>query len=320
MEHNMEVDLIEILFEPLNISKYLRDASKDTIRCQRKAIFTEIEHGRRKYSDSVGKTELFKYTCFNFDASVDGQIIAKVDYSDFKIFATINSLRAFPHSITISDGTSSMDFLLMDLPTVTQSMSRTINCINGDCDCRICFYNDQEAPIYGGSITLTFSIDIDDLGYPCGFTLSEISNQKIKSYLKQSGHFFPTIPCISDKSFFVDLNQLYKFRGLMKKVHRVLLLQFEILAQQTAILHMIPLKIKYISSREELYWSVLQIFFGLEVKYSDILPGSFVLREFFLQFISDEFSLYYNPLCKCFTFEHLPIIKCNIKRPYWPHL
>ena len=26
MEVNMEVDLIEILFEPLNISKYLRDA------------------------------------------------------------------------------------------------------------------------------------------------------------------------------------------------------------------------------------------------------------------------------------------------------
>ena len=261
MEHNMEVDSIEILFEPLNISKYLRDASKDTIRCQRKAIFTEIEHGRRKFSDTVGKTELFKYTCFNFDASVDGQIIAKVDYSDFKIFATINSLRAFPHSITISDGTSSMDFLLMDLPTATQSMSRTINCINGDCACRICFYLDQEAPINGGSITLTFSIDIDDLGYPCGFTLSEISNQKMKSYLKQSGHFFQTIPSISEKGIFVDLNQLYKFRGLMKKVHRVLLLQFEILAQQTAVLHMIPLKIKEISSRQDLYWAVLQIFF-----------------------------------------------------------
>ena len=320
MEHIMEVDSLEISFEPLNISKYLCDASKNTITCQRNGIFTEIENVRRKHSDSVGKTELFKYTCFNYDASVDGQIIAKVDYIDFKIFATINSLRGFPHSITISDGTSSMDFLLIDLPTVTQAMSRAIKCINGDCDCRICFYLDQEAPIYGGSITLTFSIDIDDLGYPCGFTLSEISNQKIKSYLKQSGHFFQTIPSITDKSLFVDLNQLYKFRGLMKKVHRVLLLQFEILAQQTAVLQMVPLVIKDISSREDLYWLVLHIFFGLEVKYSDMLPGSFVLREFFLQFISDKFSLYYNPLCICQPFEHLPIIKCNVKRAIWPHM
>ena len=147
MAENIELDSLEILFEPLDISKYLGGTSKYSTTHQKRNIFTEIEKGRKNYCDSTGKSELFKISCFNYDSTSDGQIIAKVPYRGFHIFASINSLRGFPHSIKISNGLSTIEFSLNDLPNVCQSMSRAINCIFGDCGCSSCFYLDQDVLI-----------------------------------------------------------------------------------------------------------------------------------------------------------------------------
>ena len=81
------------------------------------------------------------------------------------------------------------------------------------------------------------------------------------------------------------------------------------------MLYLIPMKIDQVSSRQQLYWLVLEMFYGLDIMYGDMLPACFVLREFMMQFICDKYSLYFNPKCMCSLFDHLPSMACGLNTP-----
>ena len=115
MSDFIELSKVDVLFQPLNIMKYLPDTSKPAVRHPKHNVFTELEIASKLYSDSNGKTALFKTSCFNCDSSPDGQIMSKVHYKDFHIFATVCSLRGYPYSIKISNEDSTIDFSVSDL-------------------------------------------------------------------------------------------------------------------------------------------------------------------------------------------------------------
>ena len=114
MSDVIELSNVEELFQPLTIMRYVPDTSK-AVTHPKHNLFTELEKVRKLSSDSNGKTALFNTSYFNCDSSPDGQIMSKVHYKDFHIFATVCSLRGYPYSIKISNEDSAIDFLVSDL-------------------------------------------------------------------------------------------------------------------------------------------------------------------------------------------------------------
>ena len=85
------------------------------------------------------------------------------------------------------------------------------------------------------------------------------------------------------------------------------------MAQQYAINELVPQKLsqRSISNREEFYWLVLEMFYGLDVDDLNRLPASFVLRDFLLLYLCDKYALYYNPSCVCDDYlRHMPNTPC----------
>ena len=146
MSDVIELSKVDVLFQPLNIMRYVPDIS-EAVTHSKQNLFTELEKVRELSSDSSGKTALFNTSCFNCDSTPDGQIMSKVHYKDFHIFATVCSLQGYPYSIKISNEDSTIDFSLSDLSEMCLSMNKSISCLIGDCPCVSCFFDDQNVTI-----------------------------------------------------------------------------------------------------------------------------------------------------------------------------
>ena len=186
--------------------------------------------------------------------------------------------------------------------------------MNEECECSSCNYFD--IPVWGGAMKLRFSL-IGDEGFILGFTITEIHDRLNKEYIRHSGYHPKILPPMRrrKRDIFVDVDNIHHLHAVIKRTYKVMLLQFEILSQQYAVLHLIPMKIDQVTNREHLYWLVLEIFYGLHVSVENMLPASFVLRDFLLQYLCDKYALYYNPSCVCDYFRHMPNEPCSSRFP-----
>ena len=88
------------------------------------------------------------------------------------------------------------------------------------------------------------------------------------------------------------------FCFLLLKTNRVLRLQWEILAQQHAVASYVKNVLKpHLYSRQELYYSVLEAFYGLNATKK--LPAWYVLREFLQTYLCEDYCMYTQEESTC---------------------
>ena len=303
------------LYRPFIINKYVKNTCHNI---QFKKIFySEIETTRRLVCDRTGKTAAWDKSSFSCDSSEDGQIKRNICYKDYPIFSTVSSLKGSPYSVSICNESFSVDFQAGELDAVYAAVNKIIDCANEQCDCSSCNYID--IPVWGGGMKLRLSL-IGGEGFILGFTITQINPSVNKAYIRQSGYSPKILPAMSKMCIYVDVDRIRLFGAILSRTHQVMRLQLEIMAQQYAICELVPQKWsqRCISNREELYWLVLEIFYGLHVGELNRLPASFVLRDFLLLYLCDKYALYYNPSCVCnYYLRHMPNTPCpGLPPPY----
>ena len=108
------------VWQSLNISKYV-PKPREKLRNPKYKLFLELEECRTMSCDFIGKTTLFKSSCFNSDSdcSHDGQIMSEIHYKDFDIFTRVTSLRGCPYSISIcNENNNNIDFAVNEFSDV----------------------------------------------------------------------------------------------------------------------------------------------------------------------------------------------------------
>ena len=298
---------IQELFKPLDINKYVPKTS-DVINF-RSILYSELETRRKRVCDYNGNTFTFYSSCFSLDTSEDGQMLCNVRYRDYDTFTTVSSLSGSPYSVKICNPKNSVDFQASDLEAVYDVIKKIVLCVAEECECSSCSY--FEIPVWGGATKLRFTLIVHE-DFRLGFNITEINDHQKKEYIRHTGYHFRILPPMRKMPIFVPTNRIRHFRAVIKRTYQVMLLQFEILAQQYAIYALFPMKLSQspIYNKEDLYWLVLEIFYGLNVCVENMLPASFVLRDFLLQYLCDKYSLYYNPSCVCDFFRHMPNMRC----------
>ena len=195
------------VWQSLNISKYIPKA-RGKLRNPKYKLFSELEECRQMSCDFIGKTTLFKSSCFNSDSdcSHDGQIMSEIHYKDFDIFTRVTSLRGCPYSIAIcNENNDNIDFAVNEFSDVCEKMNVITRCLLGNCECHLCFLNDKFVHTWGGAMELCFSIETNKDGVPLGLNMNEKNDRKKKQYMKQSGHYgksFP-FPILYDRGVFI---------------------------------------------------------------------------------------------------------------------
>ena len=103
------------------------------------------------------------------------------------------------------------------------------------------------------------------------------------------------------QAIFVPTSSVESFQAMLMKTKDTLQLQYEVLSQQYATFEIVARKMKDLPthSKEDYYWSVMNTFYGLQVKEEDRLPAYFVLRDFIEEYLCEYYALYFNEKCKC---------------------
>lgn len=300
---------IRELFQPSDISKYVPKTSY--VINFRRMLYSELEYRRKRSCDYNGNTSTFNTSCLSLDTSDDGQMICNVRYRNSDLFTTVSSLNGFPYSVKIHSPKNSVDFQASDLEAVSVAIERMSLCVTQECQCeQSCSYFD--IAVWGGGTKLRFTL-IGHEDFRLGFIITEINDRQKKAYSRHTGYQFRILPPMRKVGVFVATNRIRHFRAVIRKTEQVMILQFEILAQQYAIYALFPMKLAQspIYNKEDLYWLVLEIFYGLDVCVGNMLPASFVLKDFLLEYSCDKYSLYYNPTCVCdYYFRHMPNLSC----------
>ena len=283
------------LYRPFIINKYLTNTCHNID--SKKNFYSEIETTRRRRCDRTGQTAAFDKSSFNGDVGEDGQIKRNIYYKDYHIFSTVSTLKGSPYSVAICNENFSVDFQAGELDAVYAAINKIMDCTTEHCDCRSlgrsCNYID--VPVWGGAMKIRLSL-VGDEGFYLGFTITQLNPSHSKTYIRQSGYHPKILPALCRMGVYVDVGRIRLLGAIFSRTHQVLCIQLEIMAQQYAINELVPQKLsqRSISNREELYWLVLEMFYGLDVDDLNRLPASFVLRDFLLLYLCEKYGLYYN--------------------------
>ena len=138
-------------------------------------------------------------------------------------------------------------------------------------------------------------------GVEIGFCLCQVNKKMNRRTLLKSGIDTKIFKSIPVQSTFVSTSNIAKFRYMLMQTEDTLQLQWEVLSQQYATFEIVARKLKDLTtySKEEYYWTVMNTFYGLQIKEEDRLPAYFVLRDFLEQYLCEHYALYFNQKCKC---------------------
>ena len=253
-------------------------------------IHLEMERTRKKESSTNGKKQLFKHTPFLLREtrhSANASINIDFDPAYFLV-CSITSLYGHPTSINISTkGAGAVTF---------------------------CFYPADLHGLYMATSFPTHSIDV-----PVRQGASIINVQKVfeATGLNRQSHIgfrlrqynlnlvtqIPRAPAC----MFIPIAEHANFQSMLSRADQTIALQHEILSQNFATSEMVARKTRYMPnpSREALYYTWMNTFFGLDVRQENKLPAHFVLRDFIEEYLCDRYSLYFNDLCRCRQCAHV---------------
>ena len=249
----------------------------------------ECEKRRKRDSIANGTKDTFKCSCLLEHNTRRGSATCIINIKDdYFLSCSISSLDCHPYSICICSKDTpniSLYFLPEELGAVFRAISLVTKCpeaVVGNCQCHLS--NVVDVPVRRGRYFLNFSRTIEN-GIEIGFHLKQINQMKTKH----------------SQAIFVPTNSVDAFRYMLMQTEDTLQLQYEVLAQQYATFEIVARKMKDIPnySKEDYYWSVMNTFYGLQVKEQDRLPAYFVLRDFIEEYLCEYYALYFNDKCRC---------------------
>ena len=268
-----------------------------------------MENDRKKSSKNNGDREIFYESCLRCSKTRTGESMAKIQYNSERYSAIINSLDGVPYSITFNDTNSKFSKVTI-FPTEIIKLFKCISAVFGnttecmcfdsppeDEDLRNCVSHETEVDFWqGGNITSTMQISSSiRVRVSCNtFQIAQIHYHKNNQIVKTLGLPIQVVPM--NKPHFCDIITMHRhyirsFCFLLLKTNRVLRLQWEILAQQHAVASYVKNVLKpHIYSRQELYYAVLEAFYGLNA--TKRLPALYVLPEFLQAYLCENYSMY----------------------------
>ena len=253
-------------------------------------IHLEIERSRKKECSVNGKKVLFKNTPFLVrELRHSPNACINIDLEpDYSLVCSITSLYGHPTYINISTkGAAPVNFCIYpaDLHALYLATTSPTHSIN--------------VPVRQG----VSYINVEKVFEPTGLGWQSHIGFRMKQWNTNLVTRIPTAPVC----MFIPISEHASFQSMLSRVDQTIALQHEILSQNFATAELVARKTRHMvqPSRELLYYTWLNTFYGLEVPPENKLPAHYVLRDFIEQYLCDRYSLYFNDLCDCLHCSHV---------------
>ena len=253
-------------------------------------VHLEIERSRKKECSSNGKKQLFKNTPFlvrEMRHSPNASINIDLD-PEYFLLCSITSLYGHPTSINISTkGAGAVTLCIYPADLLGLTLASTFPTHSIDVPVR-----------QGASI-----INVEKVFEPTGLNRQSHIGFRLKQFNLNLVTQIPRAPVC----MFIPIAEHANFQSMLARADQTIALQHEILSQNFATSELVTRKTRYMPnpSRELLYYTWLNTFFGLDVRQENKLPAHFVLRDFIEEYLCDRYSLYFNDLCGCRHCSHV---------------